>query len=289
MSFRFAHISDLHLPPLPQVSIGQILNKRLLGYLSWHRKRKHRHRAEVLSALQQQLSHQKPDHICISGDITNIGLAQEFIMAARWLRDLAPENQISFVPGNHDTYVADSVGLMQEFLQPWLPEYFPSMTRRGDVIFIGISTAVATAPFLATGRIDAKQYQGLEQALKDGEKQGLFRVVMLHHPPIPRQLNRRKSLDNVDKLYQLIKNSGAELVLHGHGHHPVRETIDTDYLSIPVFGAGSASIKNQNLKNSGHYYLFDLNENEIQVYDYHYCSQQDRFIETDRVVLPRNH
>ena len=40
--FRLAHLSDVHLGPLPDVSYRQLASKRITGYLTWHRNRARR-------------------------------------------------------------------------------------------------------------------------------------------------------------------------------------------------------------------------------------------------------
>ncbi|RLA48224.1 MAG: metallophosphoesterase, partial [Gammaproteobacteria bacterium] len=47
MSQTFAQISDPHLSSLEGVHARDLLNKRVFGYLSWRRKRRFEHRAEV--------------------------------------------------------------------------------------------------------------------------------------------------------------------------------------------------------------------------------------------------
>ena len=55
-AFSFAQLSDPHLTSLEQVRWRQLLNKRLFGYLSWRRKRRHEHRSEVLDARRAEWS-----------------------------------------------------------------------------------------------------------------------------------------------------------------------------------------------------------------------------------------
>src|SRR5215510_1448367 len=70
-SFKFAHISDLHLTSLDDVKVSDLLNKRALGYLSWRLRRRREHGAEVLSALLCDLHQLYLDHIVITGDLTH--------------------------------------------------------------------------------------------------------------------------------------------------------------------------------------------------------------------------
>ena len=78
MSQRFAHLSDPHLSSLEGVRASQLINKRALGYLSWKRRRRFEHRREVLDALQNDLDMASLDQLLVTGDLTHVGLPQEF-------------------------------------------------------------------------------------------------------------------------------------------------------------------------------------------------------------------
>ena len=103
--FLLAHISDVHLAPLPSPAPGELMSKRGLGYLNWLRKRRAIHRPEVLAAIVADLNAQQPDHIAVTGDLVNLSLSNEFAPARAWLDALGPPHDTTFVPGNHDAYV----------------------------------------------------------------------------------------------------------------------------------------------------------------------------------------
>ena len=287
MIFRFAHISDLHLPPLPEPGLHQILNKRLLGFLSWHRKRKYCHRREVVAALEKDLSERRADHICITGDITNLGLAEEFRAADLWLEKLAKREAVSFVPGNHDAYVSSSVEAMRQHFERWLPQAYPSACQRDGVLFIGVSTAVATPPLLATGRLGQVQLTRLESILKEASDSGLFRVLLIHHPPAKGVVQRRKSLTDAAALQDLLRERSVDLVLHGHGHRPACTELESRSGPIPVFGAGSATLTHDDAERTGHYHEFELNESELRITHRRYRPDKERFVTTSEASIPR--
>ncbi len=68
-----------------ECQISQLFNKRLLGYLSWRRKRRLVHRRDIVDSLVKDLHAICPDHIVVTGDLTHIGLPDEFAEAAQWL------------------------------------------------------------------------------------------------------------------------------------------------------------------------------------------------------------
>ena len=38
--FRLAHISDVHLGPLPALTFLELFSKRITGFVNWHRNRR---------------------------------------------------------------------------------------------------------------------------------------------------------------------------------------------------------------------------------------------------------
>lgn len=276
--FRFAHISDIHLPLTP-ARPSELVNKRFLGYLSWQRERKKHHLPEALAALVHDMNQFEPDHICITGDLVNIALPSEFVQAEQWLKDLAPTAKISFIPGNHDVYVRQGGVLMADKLQRWLgPDYpasFPMVQKRGPYAFVGLTSAVPTGPLMASGRLGQRQLVALERVLGELKRENLKRVVLLHHPPQQGAEPWRKALHDAEDFRQVIANAGADLILHGHKHKPLRASLrGPDGLSVPVFGAGSASHK-----NSAHYHVFDLSSDGWQVL-HRRCNKETRQFET---------
>ena len=247
--FTFAHLSDLHLSTPAALTPREWLGKRALSYLSWRRKRQFEHRAEVLEALRAELAAAPPDQILISGDLTQLGQPEECIQGRRWLDSLGSPARIGLVPGNHDCLVAAPWATTLGRWQPWLSgdaptaesSPFPSLRRSGAVACVGLSSALPTAPLLATGRVGAAQLARLESLLVQLGREGRFRVLYLHHAPVPGADRWRKRLVDAPALAAVLARTGVELVLHGH-HHRTRETwLDGPLGRIPVHGVASAS------------------------------------------------
>ena len=49
--FRLAHISDVHLGPLPDVDYRELASKRITGYVNWQRNRRRHMRDSILDAI----------------------------------------------------------------------------------------------------------------------------------------------------------------------------------------------------------------------------------------------
>ncbi len=250
-AFVLAHLSDPHLAPLPRPRLHELIGKRALGYLNWRRNRHRVHRRAVVDALIADLRAQRPDHIAVTGDLVNIALPEEIARAADWLATVGPPHDVTLVPGNHDAYVR---GALPRLLRAWgdymrdddaaAPQALglPFVRRRGPVTLIGVSTAVPTAPFMATGTLGEAQLAALDALLRR-EDATRCRVLLLHHPLATTRRRRFARLTDADALCALLARHGVELVLHGHDHrHAVIHVAGPGGRSIPVVGVPSASI-----------------------------------------------
>jgi 3',5'-cyclic AMP phosphodiesterase CpdA len=295
-TLTFAQLSDPHMSSLEDVSWRDLTNKRLLGYLSWRRRRRAEHRSEVLDALQRDLEQVHPEHLVITGDLTHIGLPNEFRQARRWLESLGGPRGVTVVPGNHDAYI--QVPWQQSFMhwQPYMVSditpngkqgnsadtVFPSLRHRGPVAFIGLSSARPSAPFFATGRLGDRQLQRLDELLEQAGREGLFRVVLLHHPPVPGEEKWRKRLTDAAEVCKVIARRGAELVLHGHRHRGVQSRIEIPGTHVPVFGIPSASAIGHISGRIAQYYVYTVRQAttgwQLEVDVRGYSAEQDVFI-----------
>lgn len=260
--FRIAHISDLHIPPLPPISLRQLASKRLLGLIAWHQKWKAEHQQAILDALQSHLGEIKPDHICITGDITFTTLPEEVDRAADWISQLGDTKQISLVPGNHDAYVSGSLDYALEKWSSWMQDDegrvgFPYLHRRGPVDIIGLCSAVATPPAISLGRIGQNQLLETEALLGRIKAAQRPSLLMVHHPPQDGAASRKRALSDRSALQKILCHSPVDLVLHGHLHYPTRAVLDCPAGSIPVLGAASASTIGIR-KSVAHYHLIEI-------------------------------
>ena len=251
--FRLAHISDVHLGPLPPVHPASLMSKRMTGYINWHRHRKNPGASGRLDRLVADLKSGKPDHIAVTGDLVNIGLPAEIVNARLWLESLGGPNDVTVVPGNHDAYVRSSIDC---YMKEWLPfmrgdgktgaqpavATFPFLRRCGPVLLVAVSTAIATPLFMATGRIGQIQLQALAGHLRAARDGGLLPVVLMHHPPLPKTGWRRsRRLLDATAFRAVIAAEGAGLVLHGHDHVRSLSMIAGRGGQVPVIGVPAAN------------------------------------------------
>jgi len=255
MTLTLAHVSDVHLAPMPRFKMQHWRLKRALGYLNWQRRRRPIHRADVVEALAGDLAAQRPDHIAVTGDLVNIGLPEEYANALTWLRTIGSPQTVSVVPGNHDAYVrlhsdpgmerwraymtSDSWGLELTGGRTG----FPYVRRLGPIALIGLSSAVPTPLFVAAGRLGEDQIERLGPLLDKAAAAGLARVILIHHPPLPGQASSIRGLQDAVGLQKVISAHGAELILHGHNHIPMRvlnrwHAGVATVIGVPSFSAG---------------------------------------------------
>ncbi|MBL0372023.1 metallophosphoesterase [Rhizobium sp. KVB221] len=265
--FTLAHISDVHLGPLPDISFGELLSKRITGYVNWQRNRRKHLFGNTLELLVEDLYARVPDHLAITGDLVNLAASIEIDAAAAWLRSLGKPHDISVVPGNHDAYVPNAIDEAVFKWNSWMSgdemgegdRRFPFLRIRGKIALIGLSTATATPPFMASGYFGSNQARRFANILKQTGDAGLFRVVMIHHPPIRGATANYKRMMGIRRFGAAVHIGGAELVLHGHTHlNTVNWLRGPTDAPIPVVGIASASQGQGGRKPPAAYNLFHI-------------------------------
>ena len=263
--FRLAHISDPHLGPLPAASIRELASKRVIGFVNWHRNRAVSMRGDLLARLIEAVQAEKPDHVAVTGDLVNIALPGELEPARAFLETLGSGRDVTVVPGNHDAYVPGAVVKATKAWCHWVvgdsdhgSPSWPTVRRRGDVGLVGVSTARASAPFMATGHVSVPQATLLGERLEALGLEGLFRVVLIHHPPLRGSTDWHKRLIGGSRVRAAIRRFGAELVLHGHTHLATQMEMSGPNGSVPVIGVPSASQEPGGEKPGSGFNLFDI-------------------------------
>ncbi len=304
---HFAQVSDPHLSSLEGVRPGDLLSKRFLGYLSWTRRRRFEHRPEVLAALQRDLQQYKLDQLLVTGDLTHVGLPQEFRQALAWLQGLGDPRDVAVIAGNHDASVAtpwqDTFAMWREYMasdtatrEPdSLENMYPSLRERGDIAFIGLNTACPKPPLMATGTAGAQQLSRLPALLDAAHAKGQFRVIYLHHSPLPGKDKWRKRLTDAAEVQEVIVSHGAELVLNGHGHRSHYDELKTTHGKAPLIAIPSASALGLHGANVASYNCYGVERTEkgwrleVNSRDYQpeggdFAAGESRSLELDRQV-----
>ena len=241
-----AHISDIHLAPLPPVRMRELMGKRITGYLNWKLRRQKALGGDGLKTLVEHMRRQDPDFVAVTGDLTNLSLPAEHKTAVEWLKTVGDPAEVCVAPGNHDAYVP---GALRQARALW-GDYcrgetidrraFPFVRRVGEVAIIACSSAIATAPWMASGRMSANQAHRMRRCLRMLGDAGYFRVVLIHHPPSHEGNNLRYGLWGAAGFREVVAETGAELILHGHTHRSSIHAIDGPRVEVPVIGVAAA-------------------------------------------------
>ena len=307
-TFTLAHLSDFHLFSQHRVKARDLLNKRILGYLGWRLHRRSEHSPGVLEALLGDLQITRPDHIVVTGDLTHLALPAEFLDARNILHAIGLPSKITVIPGNHDTYVhsdwSNSFGVLADFIisdEPYRDaaagasrhSAFPSLRVRGAIALIGISSARPSGPLSAVGTIGQEQLLEMEKILEEANKQRLFRIILIHHPPVSGTVCWRKRLTDAEAFRSILRHRGVELVLHGHTHLSSFRYVETPAGSVPAIGVPSASALGHKPRRRARYHLYRLKKNprgwEVAVSVRCYSQSSESFFEETKsnIFLPR--
>jgi 3',5'-cyclic AMP phosphodiesterase CpdA len=244
--FTLAHLSDPHIGPIPLVSWRAPMNKRVVGYVNWRLRRHRIHDMTALERIVADIGALTPDHVAMTGDLGHVGLPQEFEAARDLMSRLGTPDDVSFVPGNHDAYVQ---GALEECLARFAPyatgddgaQTFPYLRVRGPVALIGLSTAVSTPHFFATGTLGQAQTERAEAMLRETARQGLIRIILIHHAPHLGGAKPMRQLTDAARFEAMLARAGAELVLHGHNHRTSLAHRPGPAGPVPILGVPSAS------------------------------------------------
>lgn len=264
--FTLAHLSDPHLSPMPRPKLTQLMGKRAIGYFNWRTNRGVHHSPDFLSTLVADMRNRGFDHLAVTGDLVNLGLPDEYGLAKRFLESLGPGDRVSMVPGNHDAYVRGTALLHIDQWKDYIAgdeaagkhgKPFPFLRRRNGLAIIGLSTAIPTAPFLATGRLGKPQLAEFARLLRIAKDEGRFRVVLIHHPPVGRH-SPHEVLTDAAAFREVVASEGAELVLHGHKHKALLHQIEGPSGGVNVVGVPSASNPGSNPERGGAYNLYRI-------------------------------
>jgi hypothetical protein len=134
-------------------------------------------------------------------------------------------------------------------------------------VILGLSSAVASPPTFATGKLGRDQLRRLDALMgglggEGGGEASPCRVVVVHHPPVRALTAFRRRLVDDKALGVVLARHGADLVLCGHEHLMKHGVLaGPDGRGIPVVVAPSASLATS-AGPTGGYLLYDLERDE---------------------------
>ncbi len=295
--YRLAHVTDPHFRSFEGARLGDFLGKRAVGALNVVVNRRRKHKMELLEALGEDVRREAPDHLALTGDLSNVSLDAEWREALRWLEATgrAP-GATTVIPGNHDAYVAEVVAsrsferLFAPFQMSDLPgttaPAYPFVQLRGPLALVALNSCVATGDLGAWGELGVAQLDEAAALLAAPALRGKTRVVLLHHPPVKLKGGEDRNLKDREAFAAMMARAGADLILHGHDHRDETAALPgPGGAAIPVIGAGSASYAGSPDKRA-RYNIYEFDAGTITLVTRAHQEEADTFAEVrrDRIV-----
>lgn len=278
---RLAHCSDLHLLSLDGARALDYVNKRWIGRMNLITSRSRHYHTAAFDHMVEDLNAQRIDHVICTGDVTNLALPGEFRFArGRFDRLRHGTHGVTVLPGNHDAYIEAGTQHFAEVFgdyatsddgwawptegAPALADRWPIVRVRGELALIGLSTSMQTPWFTAYGRLGATQLARLRTALADPRLAGLCRVVAIHHPPAgKRAASAIRGLKDRAEFAAVIKDCGADLIVHGHEHRNMQESLDGPSGAIDVLGIQSGTYEAGHPDRTARYRIFEISGGRV--------------------------
>lgn len=218
-----AHVSDLHI-----------------GCSARH--------SEAAERLCEAINASDVDHVVVTGDITEHGLAREFAEFKRIFAKLRIRGKLIAVPGNHDCL---QDGVAREIMDG--PRV--DVIDHEDVSVVRVNTTGWHNRFTIAshGIIDARVLSEVDRVLAKIPFHHLVIVVLHHHLlPLPEEIFFERlavwlRLPFADELahgahfLERIKGR-CDLVLHGHRHVSSETIVQHAARTLRVYNAGSSTL-----------------------------------------------
>lgn len=221
---QIAHLTDMHLIEDDHGSRRGAARLRL-AYLSLARPRKAEHRRSKAARALLEARLAGADHLVITGDLTEDGVAPQFEVLAEVLEESRwPASQVTLVPGNHDAYESGDgfakalAGPLRAYAETSAPG---AMTVLRDAVLVAVSTAFHQPVTRSAGAIEKEGLQAAERAAREARRLGRALVIAQHHPPRRHAVAPLQWIDGLREhaeLGALLREHDHAHVLHGHTH-----------------------------------------------------------------------
>lgn len=238
--FVIAHISDLHAGS--QYFVPNLMDRAVI-----------------------ELNELKPDIVVVTGDLTNEGFKQEYLLAKSYL-DKIQCDALVVVPGNHD---ARNVGYVH------FEEMFgsrQSVCHKGGISVVGVDSS---EPDLDYGTIGRHRYKWLQEQFAAPAD---LRVFVLHHHllPVPGTGRERNMVYDAGDTLEVLQQCEVNLVLSGHKHVPYAWRLE----NIFAVNAGTVCTLRLRGKVRPCYNVIEIGDDEVTIwrkYPFHDADQIIKF------------
>ena len=184
----------------------------------------------------------EPDVVVFTGDVTAQALDAEFDAAKELLAPLLSSVPTVLIPGNHDTYVRESVpgDRMRRWFGDGMGQRSPWLHTFDGVAFLYLETC--RLDVLSRGLTPPNQLEEAEALLNQAGDRFIF--LCQHYPLLSRHGTpygpSTRALQNASEVKAFLKRTdriGA--ILHGHEHHGFRVDIETGGGPRPILNPGA--------------------------------------------------
>ncbi len=238
--FVIAHISDMHAGS--QYFVPNLMDRAVI-----------------------ELNELKPNIVAVTGDLTNEGFKQEYLLAKSYLDKIQCDDLV-VVPGNHD---ARNVGYVH------FEELFgsrQSVSHKDGISVVGVDSS---EPDLDHGTIGRYRYSWLREQFAPPAN---FRVFVLHHHllPVPGTGRERNMVYDAGDALEVLQECDVNLVLSGHKHVPHAWRLE----NIFAVNAGTVCTLRLRGKVRPCYNVIEIGRAEVTIwrkYPFHDADQIIRF------------
>jgi 3',5'-cyclic AMP phosphodiesterase CpdA len=238
--FIIAHISDMHAGS--QYFVPNLMDRAVI-----------------------ELNELKPNIVVTTGDLTNEGFKQEYLLAKSYLDKIQCENLL-LVPGNHD---ARNVGYVH------FEDLFGSrqtVCHRDGISIVGVDSS---EPDLDYGTIGRHRYTWIKEQFAAPAN---FRIFLLHHHllPIPGTGRERNMVYDAGDTLEVLQDCGVNLILSGHKHVPYAWRLE----NIFTVNAGTVCTLRLRGKVRPCYNIIEIGDDEVTIwrkYPFHDADQIIKF------------
>ncbi len=222
---RLLHLSDLHFQaarhPLSKL-LGQG-NKSLLGYLNLKFNRARAFPSPLRETILAKAQNLDWDFACLSGDLTNLSLEEEFTVAQSALSPLAKKGPLLLCAGNHDRYTPSASGRIERFFKHAWPydqtTPLPFTRELGEGWWmLHLDQAIARGWTSSQGRLSIPLTL-LQNTLE--KQKGKKWIVLGHYPlflPPGVKESSKHRIEQMEAIGEILLKEGVRLYLHGHLH-----------------------------------------------------------------------
>lgn len=235
------------------------------------------HNADIIQPFLIDLQQLKPELIIISGDLTQRGKSEQYLLLQQFLQQL-PVPYLA-VPGNHDiplyNLVARATSPFKHYKKYVSPQLGSSFIN-SEVNILGVNSV---DPYkVKDGTLTEKTIAQIKNHFAPDT--GLLNILFFHHN-LHYFSGMHHPLNNAEEFISYLKDSSIDIVCTGHLHYSTLKLIRKNNKGqCAILHAGSLLCERSKDKMHG-FYVIDTNK--------HNCTVDWRIFAEDRFISHKVH